>query len=239
LNQQILGGRDEVDVDQVWDTNTPVVYFIQAGVTGRPIKIGYTDDLGKRIISLQIGLPEPMEVLLSVKGGRELERELHAKFAHLRIRQEWFRAERELLEAILELGKEERPGKRKRGSLHVVKRRRPNKYSYAECKQIARDNGVMTSDHWLVLHRANQLPTGCPWSPRHAYQEEWEGWPTFLGTQSSPATPKATELEKAVPVPGPRPGKVRPRVRPTHEPNFSYEDALKLLEEHGLLEEQL
>jgi hypothetical protein len=184
LNQRILKDRAIVDRDCMWDPNTPVVYFIQAGVAGRPIKIGYAAQLASRMVSLQLSSPEPMEVLLSVGGGRELEKGLHSKFSHLRIHQEWFRAENTLLEEILEMSltHPEVP-LRKRGSLYVgpKRERKGPHFTYLECQAMARELGVQTADHWRLLHKANKLPDGMLWNLPRSYPLEWKGWSEFLG----------------------------------------------------------
>ncbi len=76
------------------------VYFIQA-VGGGPIKIGLTDDPTGRLLSLSTAHPEPLRFLALIpEADSQRERELHKRFAHLRLRGEWFRAESELLEFI-------------------------------------------------------------------------------------------------------------------------------------------
>lgn len=71
------------------------VYLVQQGYTG-PIKIGLSDNVCKRIEELQTG--NPVELLLiaaigpmSRKKAEQLEKSLHKKFRHKRIRGEWFK----------------------------------------------------------------------------------------------------------------------------------------------------
>lgn len=75
------------------------VYFIQAGKSG-PIKIGFSDDVSKRIASLQTGNADTLNLRLVVPGTMETEADLHRRFASARIRPsgEWFATTRELLE---------------------------------------------------------------------------------------------------------------------------------------------
>lgn len=73
------------------------VYFIKAG---NCIKIGKTNNLRSRFTGLQTGAPEELNLVLFVGGGRDLEKSLHRKFRHLRMKGEWFRAEPELLAHI-------------------------------------------------------------------------------------------------------------------------------------------
>ena len=69
-----------------------VVYFIQAA-SGGPVKIGVTTDLGARLSGLQTAHPEQLRVLHSTPGDATDEAYFHARFAHLRLRGEWFRHE--------------------------------------------------------------------------------------------------------------------------------------------------
>ncbi|MEU7298441.1 GIY-YIG nuclease family protein [Streptomyces exfoliatus] len=53
-------------------------------------KIGTTTDAGKRLGSLQTGLPLTLSVLWTCEGGRDLGRALHEEFRTYRQRGEWF-----------------------------------------------------------------------------------------------------------------------------------------------------
>ena len=77
----------------------PSVYFVRAGSDG-PIKIGQTDNaVTDRLRTLQTGNHNELQLMAC---SRLLsERRLHQIFAHLRIRGEWFKAEPELLSAVL------------------------------------------------------------------------------------------------------------------------------------------
>jgi hypothetical protein len=63
------------------------VYFIES--MGR-IKIGHTTDIAARVKSLTTGSAHPLHVLCTVDGGRDVEKALHRKLAHHRIKHEWF-----------------------------------------------------------------------------------------------------------------------------------------------------
>ncbi|MFF8610892.1 GIY-YIG nuclease family protein [Streptomyces sp. NPDC015346] len=68
---------------------TAFVYVI--GEQGsRIVKIGTTKDLSLRLTALQTGNPNPLVLLWSHQGGRDLEGHLHATFAPHRVRGEWF-----------------------------------------------------------------------------------------------------------------------------------------------------
>ena len=72
-------------------------YFIRAGAS---IKIGAATDFKKRLTALQTAHERPLEVLAVVPASAAPEYEVHQQFAHLRLRGEWFRADRELLQFI-------------------------------------------------------------------------------------------------------------------------------------------
>jgi len=65
------------------------VYFIQ-GAVGGPIKIGWSQDVDKRVAELQTGNPEPLSVINMIPGTKNDERRLHDLLGHLRISGEWF-----------------------------------------------------------------------------------------------------------------------------------------------------
>ncbi len=73
------------------------VYFIQARMLGH-VKIGMSDDAAKRLRDLQVGSPDELFVrgVLLTEDPERLERDFHERFAHLRIRGEWFRNSPEL-----------------------------------------------------------------------------------------------------------------------------------------------
>jgi T5orf172 domain len=74
-----------------------VVYFIKSADL---IKIGYTGDLTERVRTLQVNNPTIVEVLKTIPGGYQEERQLHKQFAHLNKTGEWFYAAQELLDFI-------------------------------------------------------------------------------------------------------------------------------------------
>lgn len=69
-----------------------LVYFIRFGDR---IKIGVTTNLHLRLMAI----PHD-EVVATIPGDRQLEKRLHAKFRHLRIKGEWFSAGGDLLDYI-------------------------------------------------------------------------------------------------------------------------------------------
>lgn len=71
--------------------NAGYTYLIQAGEQG-DVKIGSTRlDPRERLKALQTGSSEPLR-LVKVLAGRDLERQLHARYAPFRTRGEWFDA---------------------------------------------------------------------------------------------------------------------------------------------------
>lgn len=84
------------------DAPTSYVYFARAGEDGL-VKIGHAKDVRSRLSSMQTGCPIPLTLLGVLPGGREREAELHARFADLRVRGEWFRAEGALAELLTRL----------------------------------------------------------------------------------------------------------------------------------------
>lgn len=71
-----------------------------------PIKIGCASDPVARLAQLQTASPYPLSLIGYVPGGEKLERELHQKYAHLRLRGEWFdctvELEQELIDMVLD-----------------------------------------------------------------------------------------------------------------------------------------
>lgn len=64
-----------------------IVYFMYCG--GR-IKIGYTDNLPKRLAAIAGHSPYKPVAILVVKGSHKVEREFHSRFAAERLHCEWF-----------------------------------------------------------------------------------------------------------------------------------------------------
>jgi len=66
------------------------------------VKIGYATDPIKRLMCLQTGTTDKLEILFTFKGGLSLETELHSKLEKYRISGEWFSANSIVLKTILE-----------------------------------------------------------------------------------------------------------------------------------------
>jgi len=74
-----------------------LVYFLR---DRDRIKIGYTNNLDKRISDLERRFQVGLDCLATTPGGADKEQRLHRRFDHLRERGEWFRAAPELLDYI-------------------------------------------------------------------------------------------------------------------------------------------
>lgn len=66
-----------------------MVYVVQSGDDG-PIKIGFSNDIKRRLLQLQGSHPYRLRLLASFVGGEALERRLHEKFKFHRMQGEWF-----------------------------------------------------------------------------------------------------------------------------------------------------
>lgn len=78
------------------------IYFIAAGDF---VKIGFTTSPVGRIRSIKTATPLPLKILHHQRGTMKQERELHRRFAAIRVRGEWFRKTPELLDYIEEIKK--------------------------------------------------------------------------------------------------------------------------------------
>lgn len=66
-----------------------LVYFVQ-GVDGGPIKIGYTTDIGSRLLALQAHSPVMLRTLSCFPATQDDEKALHDAFRHCHSHLEWF-----------------------------------------------------------------------------------------------------------------------------------------------------
>lgn len=67
------------------------IYFVRPSrASGALTKIGFASDLKKRLQSLQIGSPEPLEIIAAAPADKSEEHMLHEFFAAKRVRGEWF-----------------------------------------------------------------------------------------------------------------------------------------------------
>lgn len=78
---------------------TGYVYFILDRDLG-VVKVGYSKDPDKRLLSLQTGNSSELELVHRISGTKRDEAVYHAEFAHLRLHGEWFRCEENLAELL-------------------------------------------------------------------------------------------------------------------------------------------
>jgi hypothetical protein len=106
LNSYLEGGTFKIrrdrytpPVPEPW-TRPCLIYFISCNVPDFPIKIGSAHDLEKRTRAIQTSLPFPVVVLSAMPGTADQERDLHLHFWELRLRGEWFKRGKALLDYI-------------------------------------------------------------------------------------------------------------------------------------------
>lgn len=66
-----------------------MIYFLRAGDT-EFVKIGYADNVAKRIAELQTGCPHELVLIRSLAGSQRDEGFFHSRYHERRIRGEWF-----------------------------------------------------------------------------------------------------------------------------------------------------
>lgn len=185
LVQSILLVQSISDSHWTWDREVQRVYFLQAGGPERPIKIGISSNLPKRLGELQDANPEPLTVLFTYEGDFSEEARLHNMFRDYWLGGEWFQANRALLLYILDLATT-LPGapEGERGN----KRRKTPERSESKAKLdlstqslIARGRGIRTGKEWRKQFVNGLLPNGCVRHPELSH--EWLGWKEFLGTK--------------------------------------------------------
>jgi hypothetical protein len=77
-----------------------VIYFVQP-VEGGPIKIGYSEDVSRRLPELRRSYDRELSLLHTIEGDLDSEIQIHERFSYLRIgRTEQFRPGADLLEFI-------------------------------------------------------------------------------------------------------------------------------------------
>jgi hypothetical protein len=78
------------------------IYFIQ-GEYGGAIKIGYSKDPARRLTDLQTGYPDTLKILLLIPGDNKMEYALHKELEGSRLKGEWFRPDKCVLDRIKDL----------------------------------------------------------------------------------------------------------------------------------------
>lgn len=77
------------------ETITQYVYMIMAK-EDNTVKIGTSNDPNKRLKQLQTGNNKQLVIVGLIKGGQELEKNIHALFRESRIKGEWFKYTQEI-----------------------------------------------------------------------------------------------------------------------------------------------
>ena len=95
----MLNGSNYERRQWLWRSGLSYVYFIEATGTDT-IKIGTAGDPIGRMHDLQCGCPHKLSLLLVLAGDREREQHYHTTWNEHRIRGEWFRLDREILDYL-------------------------------------------------------------------------------------------------------------------------------------------
>ena len=91
-------------IEATTSADTCVVYFLQA--EDGPIKIGFTNDLRRRLGQLQHVNHHKLRLRAVLPGDRVIEAMYHMQFIGLRLRGEWFRPDPMILNAIAAINAE-------------------------------------------------------------------------------------------------------------------------------------
>lgn len=135
------------------------VYFIRGIDNTGPVKIGWSNSPQRRLSQIQKMSPVPLEILLTIDNcKRDYEKVIHRYFFEFKIRGEWFRGEKRLMEFIenpIEIAekikvretKEAQSTKKERGEWSKVT---GMKISYCKTKK----------EDWIVFRVFNALEKG-------------------------------------------------------------------------------
>lgn len=77
-----------------------VVYFVQETSSDGYIKIGYSNQVSRRIEGLRTDNAHEIKVLLILNGDRKLEHEMHRRFWDSHTHGDWFRQSKDLIDFI-------------------------------------------------------------------------------------------------------------------------------------------
>lgn len=129
------------------------VYFIRAKKSGM-VKIGVALDPAERLRDLQTAAHEPLELLATIEGGRELEQRLHRTFAASRSSGEWFHPTAELTAAILSARQRRFDPDHPKNAMERIRRRkreaeRRRRALMVDAIQRAADRAGMTPHDWV------------------------------------------------------------------------------------------
>lgn len=80
-----------------------LIYFLKPVGMDGPIKIGCSRHPAHRILSIAPWVPFPLEILATIPGGFDLERNIHECFAKSHSHSEWFHASPRLAKLVKDL----------------------------------------------------------------------------------------------------------------------------------------
>jgi len=120
-----------------------MIYFFQIEGNG-PIKIGYTtSDVKIRMTTVQSSVPYKLNLLGYFSGGWYKEQEIHRKFSKFRMRGEWFRPSKKILQYLEQemkrIGQESGPGLRE--TLHEFSLGIPE-HEFVMIRGLAAERGI-------------------------------------------------------------------------------------------------
>jgi hypothetical protein len=77
-----------------------VIYFLIEQNDYTLVKIGYTNNLGARLITLQTGNPRPLTLIAVLDGDTLLESFIHDRYKNYKYNNEWFYLTEDLLQFL-------------------------------------------------------------------------------------------------------------------------------------------
>ena len=89
----------EALIESLKPPRVDTVYVIRCGYR---VKIGFTQNLAQRLHSLTTANHRPIELITSWPAPKEAEKALHARFADLRVKGEWFALQKPIKEWLRE-----------------------------------------------------------------------------------------------------------------------------------------
>lgn len=84
-----------------------MIYFLKERCSDYQIKIGYTNNIRKRLQDLQSGNPRKLEVMAIIEGDCDFERVLHNHFREYKTTGEWFKPSKSILKYIRAIKKDQ------------------------------------------------------------------------------------------------------------------------------------
>jgi len=76
-----------------------MIYFIKAGNLNQ-IKIGYSKNPKARFYAINLSSPINLQLIKTIQGEKDNEKNIHKKFSHIKVKGEWFQQTKELMDFI-------------------------------------------------------------------------------------------------------------------------------------------